>query len=108
MNHRQLIKALVERRKSLGITQAVMAKKVGLSLKTYQRVEQGETDMKLSTYKAMIDELNITDLDVALDLIGIDGATPWDVAAAARVLPPDVRTVLVSLIMMIHRHGHKG
>ena len=47
--------------------------------------------------------LGITDLDIALDSIGISGVTPWDVAAAARVLPPEARAALVSMIMITYR-----
>ncbi|MBD6969633.1 transcriptional regulator [Vibrio parahaemolyticus] len=75
----------------------------GVSLKTYQRIERGETDLKMSHYRNLIQNLKITDLDVSLDIIGVDMATPWDVAAAARTLPPEVRTVLVTLIMMMYR-----
>lgn len=48
--------------------------------------------------------LNVTELDLCLDVMGVEGSTPWDVAAAARTLPPDVRTILVTLIMMLERH----
>ncbi|WP_412497259.1 helix-turn-helix domain-containing protein [Vibrio fluvialis] len=99
--------ALKQRRESNGLTQEYIAERIGLSLKTYQRIERGETDMRMSHYRAMVEALQTTDLDISLDMIGMDMATPWDVAAAARVLPPEVRTMLVSLIMMMHRHSHK-
>ena len=81
---------------------------IGVSLKTYQRIENGQTDMKMTHYRRLLEILQITELDLCLDMIGIEGATPWDVAAAARALPPDVRTVLVTLIMMLERHKNSN
>ncbi|HCG7534107.1 TPA: helix-turn-helix transcriptional regulator [Vibrio parahaemolyticus] len=103
MSYVPLIQALKARREAAGLSQAQFAKMAGVSLKTYQRIERGETDLKMSHYRSLIQNLKITDLDVSLDMIGVDMATPWDVAAAARTLPPEVRTVLVTLIMMMYR-----
>ncbi|NAX32005.1 helix-turn-helix domain-containing protein [Vibrio sp. V37_P2S8PM304] len=103
MSYDPLIYALKERREAAGLSQQQTADMIGISLKTYQRIERGETDMKMSHYRILVDKLKTTDLDISLDMLGIDRATPWDVAAAARTLPPEVRTVLVSLIMMIYR-----
>ncbi|EKH9212931.1 helix-turn-helix transcriptional regulator [Vibrio parahaemolyticus] len=103
MSYIPLIQALKDRREAAGLSQAQFAKMAGVSLKTYQRIERGETDLKMSHYRSLIQNLKITDLDVSLDMIGVDMATPWDVAAAARTLPPEVRTALVTLIMMMYR-----
>ncbi|MBT2925352.1 helix-turn-helix domain-containing protein [Vibrio anguillarum] len=103
MSYIPLIQALKDRREAAGLSQAQFAKMAGVSLKTYQRIERSETDLKMSHYRSLIQNLKITDLDVSLDMIGVDMATPWDVAAAARTLPPEVRTVLVTLIMMMYR-----
>lgn len=103
MSYDPLIQALKERREAAGLSQLQTADMIGISLKTYQRIERGETDMKMSHYRVLVEKLKTTDLDISLDMLGIDKTTPWDVAAAARTLPPEVRTVLVSLIMMIYR-----
>ena len=103
MSYIPLIQALKSRREAAGLSQTQFAKMAGVSLKTYQRIERGETDLKMSHYRNLIQSLKITDLDVSLDIIGVDMATPGDVAAAARTLPPEVRTVLVTLIMMMYR-----
>ncbi|EGQ7854354.1 helix-turn-helix domain-containing protein [Vibrio vulnificus] len=103
MSYDPLIEALKHRREAAGLSQAQAADLVGVSLKTFQRIERGETDMKMSHYRMLVEKLKTTDLDISLDMLGIDKTTPWDVAAAARTLPPDVRTVLVSLIMIIYR-----
>ncbi|MGL1204455.1 helix-turn-helix transcriptional regulator [Vibrio parahaemolyticus] len=99
MSYEPLIQAIKARREAAGMSQAKAAEMTGVSLKTYQRIENGATELKMSHYRI----LKVTDLDISLDMIGVDKATPWDVAAAARTLPPDVRATLVTLIMMIYR-----
>ncbi|OCH08112.1 hypothetical protein A6D98_09895 [Aliivibrio fischeri] len=103
MSYEPLINAIKKRREAAGISQMEAAKMAGMSLKTYQRIENGSTDMKMSHYRTLVQNLKTTDLDISLDMLGVDAATPWDVAAAARTLTPEVRNVLVSLIMMIYR-----
>ena len=94
-----IVKVIRNRRIALGLTQQQLSSAVGMSEKTYQRIEQGAADMKLSQYRVLIKALRMSDLDVSLDLIGTEGATAWDVAAAARVLLPSTRTHLVQSIM---------
>lgn len=103
MSYEPLINAIKKRREASGLSQLQIADMIGVSLKTYQRIERGETEMKMSHYRILIEKLKTTDLDISLDMLGVDKTTPWDVAAAARTLPPEVRTVLVSLLMMIYR-----
>lgn len=103
MSYEPLINAIKKRREAAGLSQLQIADMIGVSLKTYQRIERGETEMKMSHYRILIEKLKTTDLDISLDMLGVDKTTPWDVAAAARTLPPEVRTVLVSLLMMIYR-----
>ncbi|MEZ8121031.1 helix-turn-helix transcriptional regulator [Vibrio splendidus] len=104
MSYEPLINAIKKRREAAGLSQLQTADMIGVSLKTYQRIERGETEMKMSHYRILIEKLKTTDLDISLDMLGVDKTTPWDVAAAARTLPPEVRTVLVSLLMMIYRN----
>ncbi|HHF3242419.1 TPA: helix-turn-helix transcriptional regulator [Vibrio alginolyticus] len=103
MSYEPLINAIKKRREAAGLSQLQTADMIGVSLKTYQRIERGETEMKMSHYRILVDKLKTTDLDISLDMLGVDKATPWDVAAAARTLPPEIRTVLVSMLMMIYR-----
>ena len=104
MSQERFIGAVKKRRELAEISQAQAAELIGLSLKTYQRIENGQTDIKMTHYRRLLKMLNVTELDLCLDVMGVEGATPWDVAAAARTLPPDVRTTLVTLIMMLERH----
>ncbi|WP_029858498.1 helix-turn-helix transcriptional regulator, partial [Vibrio parahaemolyticus] len=92
MSYEPLINAIKERREAAGLSQLQTADMIGVSLKTYQRIERGETEMKMSHYRVLVEKLKTTDLDISLDMLGVDKTTPWDVAAAARTLPPEVRT----------------
>lgn len=103
MTDSPIILALIARRKAAGVTQEEAASMAGLSLKTYQRIENGTGDIRLTNYLSLIRHLKVTDLDIALDTLGIGETTPWDVAAAARVLPPEARAAIVSMIMIIYR-----
>ncbi|MCG6268277.1 helix-turn-helix domain-containing protein [Vibrio furnissii] len=98
-----LILALKARREAAGWSQEKAASMIGITSKTYARIERGETDIKMSHYRKLLDQLKVTSLDITLDMMSVDPATPWDVAAAARTLPPEARTVLVSLIMILYR-----
>ena len=103
MSQEPIITALIARRKAAEVTQSEAAVMAGLSLKTYQRVENGTGDMRLKNYSALIKDLKITDLDVALDTMSISNATAWAVAAASRILPAEARAAMVSMIMIIYR-----
>ncbi|TOQ05002.1 transcriptional regulator [Vibrio parahaemolyticus] len=107
MSYDPLITALKERREAAGLSQKNIAEMIGVTLKTYQRIERGETDMKMSHYRTLVEKLKTTDLDISLDMLGVDKTTPWDVAAAARTLPPEVRTALVSMLMILYRSNTK-
>lgn len=107
MSYDPLITALKERREAAGLSQKNIAEMIGVTLKTYQRIERGETDMKMSHYRILVEKLKTTDLDISLDMLGVDKTTPWDVAAAARTLPPEVRTALVSMLMILYRSNIK-
>ncbi|MBD1559574.1 helix-turn-helix transcriptional regulator [Vibrio sp. S9_S30] len=91
--------ALKNRRLALGLTQDELAKKASMSPKTLQRIENAQTDLRVSQFRKLLQALECTDLDISLDLVNVEGATPWDVAAAARVLLPESRAHLVAAIM---------
>ncbi len=99
-----IIKSISARRAAAKITQEQAAKWAGVSVKTYQRIESGLSDIKLRNYAALLKGMNLTDLDVCLDCLGVDKATPYDVAAAARVLPQDARLALISIIMIMYHN----
>ncbi len=102
-----IVNAIVARRIAAKITQEQAARMAKMSLRTYQRVESGLSDMKLRNYQALIEGLELTHLDICLDVLGYDVCTNWDVAAAAALLPEKARATLVQLIMMIDRHYTK-
>ena len=102
-----LIDALKLRRLNMDLSQADVAGMAGMSVKTYGRLERGELEMKMSQYRAIVEGLGITDLDVSLDMLNVRTATPWDVAAAARVLLPATRQKMVEAIMSEWRRTEK-
>lgn len=103
MSKSPLIDAVIARRKAKGITQEQAANYAGVGLKTYQRIEKGESDIRLRNYEMLLKKLGVTGLDMSLDALGFSAITAWDVAAAARLLPLEARSALVSMIMIIYR-----
>ncbi|MDW3125189.1 helix-turn-helix transcriptional regulator, partial [Vibrio sp. 1974] len=73
----------------MGLSQQQMADKSGMSLRTIQRLEAGETDMKLGQYRKIIEALGISDMDVSVALFRHEFATGKDLAALAQALPVD-------------------
>ncbi|WP_162064505.1 helix-turn-helix transcriptional regulator [Vibrio taketomensis] len=96
-----IVKVLIERRKAAHMTGQQIAEIAGMSLKTYQRIERGESDMKLSQYRSITRALNMTDLDVALDVKEVQPITSADFCAAARLLSPEAQAILVRFIMQV-------
>ena len=99
-----LIIAIKKRREAMGMSTKEAGAAIGMSGRTYKRIEDGESSIRMNSFRTLIKVLKTTELDLYLDMIGIKDASAWDVMAAARVLPPQVRTTLVSLIMMLDRH----
>ena len=96
-----IVKVLTERRKAVHLTRQQMAEIAGMSLKTYQRIERGESDMKLSQYRSIVRALNLTDLDIALDVKQVQPVTSADLSAAARLLSPEAQTMLMRFILQV-------
>ncbi|MBW3695404.1 XRE family transcriptional regulator [Vibrio sp. T187] len=103
MSQEPIVMALINRRKLAGFSQEKMASVAGMSLKTYQRIERGETDIKVSQYRSIMRALNLTDLDIALDTLDVSKVIPADVAAASRLLSDEARLLLVKLILLIQK-----
>ncbi len=98
--------ALKNRRLGKKLTQRELAEKAGMSEKTIQRIENN-SDLRVSQYNKLLSALGITDLDIALDILGILGTAPADVAAASRLLTNESRKMLVKIIIEESRlHGH--
>ena len=99
-----IVQALINRRKLANISRVEITEIAGMSLKTYQRIERGESDMKLSQYRLIVRALNLTDLDVALDTIAIQTTTPADLVAACRLLNADTQSALIRFIMLVAKN----
>lgn len=101
MNIDPIVQVITRRRKEAGMTRANIADIAGMSLKTYQRIERGESDMKLTQFRAILRALKITDLDVFLDSHGVENIHSADVAAASRLLGKEAQFLLTKLIFLI-------
>lgn len=84
-----------------------MANIAGMSVKTYQRIERGESDLKLSQYRAILRSLHLTDLDIALDVRDVQHVTANDLTAVARLLSPEAQSLLVRLLSLILEQKNK-
>lgn len=98
-----IIEALIARRKASGLSREQMANIAGMSVKTYQRIERGESDLKLSQYRSILRSLHLTDLDIALDIRDVQHVTADDLIAVARLLSPEAQSLLVRLLSQIGR-----
>lgn len=102
-----IIQALIARRKLNGLSREQMANIAGMSVKTYQRIERGESDLKLSQYRAILRSLHLTDLDIALDVRDVQHVTANDLTAVARLLSPEAQSLLVRLLSLILEQKNK-
>ncbi|XEV15235.1 helix-turn-helix transcriptional regulator [Vibrio alginolyticus] len=102
-----IIQALIARRKSNRLSREQMANIAGMSVKTYQRIERGESDLKLSQYRAILRSLHLTDLDIALDVRDVQHVTANDLTAVARLLSPEAQSLLVRLLSLILEQKNK-
>ncbi|MFH4783031.1 helix-turn-helix domain-containing protein [Vibrio diabolicus] len=96
-----IIEALIARRKASGLSREQMANIAGMSVKTYQRIERGESDLKLSQYRSILRSLHLTDLDIALDIRNVQHVTADDLMAVARLLSPEAQSLLVRLLSLV-------
>lgn len=96
-----IIEALTKRRKEIGFSREQIAKMAGMSVKTYQRIERGESDLKLSQYRSILRSMQLTDLDISLDVRGVEHVTEQDLASIARLLSPEAQSLLVRLLSLV-------
>ncbi|MFA1575683.1 helix-turn-helix domain-containing protein [Vibrio cyclitrophicus] len=108
MSHHQLMVAIKRRRERDQLTQMEVAREIGVSRRHYVRCESGQAELKLSQFVAAMKFLNITSMDLALDLLNLAPVTAWDVAAAARTLTAASRKSLVEFLMRNYDDNRKG
>ncbi|HHF3167727.1 TPA: helix-turn-helix domain-containing protein [Vibrio diabolicus] len=102
-----IIEALIARRKASGLSREQMANIAGMSVKTYQRIERGESDLKLSQYRSILRSLHLTDLDIALDIRDVQHVTADDLMAVARLLSPEAQSLLIRLLSLVIEQRNK-
>jgi predicted transcriptional regulator len=64
-----ILSSLEERRRSLGLTQAEVAKRAGLSQTHYSRIEQGKIDPRLTTLQDVARALSAELLVIPTELV---------------------------------------
>ncbi|WP_413285978.1 helix-turn-helix domain-containing protein [Vibrio sp. MA40-2] len=85
-------------RETNGISQEKMSKLTGISERTIQRIESGESDMKMSQYRSYLDSLKMSDLDVSMSLFTHEFVTEREVAAVSRKLPFRFRQIVIAFL----------
>lgn len=85
-------------RENKGISQEQMSKLTGISSRTIQRIESGNSDMKISLYRNYLTVLGMSDMDVSIALFSHEFVTEKDVAAMARKFPLRVKQVIVRFL----------
>ena len=85
-------------RENQGISQEQMSKLTGISSRTIQRIESGNSDMKISQYRNYLTVLGMSDMDVSIALFSHEFVTEKDVAAMARKFPLRVKQVIVRFL----------
>lgn len=105
MSNEPIVLAIIERRKRANLSQEKLASMAGMSLKTYQRIERGEADIKMSQYRSLTRSLAISDLDVVMHTLEAAQTTVDDVAAVSRLLTDEQRKLLIKLILSLTRGG---
>lgn len=103
MANEPIVMAIIERRKRANLSQEKLAFMAGMSLKTYQRIERGEADIKMSQYRSLTRSLALTDLDLVMDTLEASETSAEDVAAVSRLLSDEQRKLLVKLILSLAR-----
>ena len=98
-----IIEYLVYLRISKRITQQQIADETGIKLSTYQRLERGERDPKLSELKSLFRYHGVTWLDFAWVELGKRQIYDPDLAAAIKQLPDHLRKPILDLIKAVSR-----
>ncbi|HAS6054696.1 TPA: helix-turn-helix domain-containing protein [Vibrio vulnificus] len=108
MSHHELMVVIKRRRERDQLTQMDVARGIGVSRRHYVRCESGKAELKLSQFVAAMKFLNITYMDLALDILNLVPVTAWDVAAAARTLTAASRKSLIEFLMRNYEDSKKG
>lgn len=108
MSHNDMLIVIKRRRERAHLSQEQLAILIGVSRRHYVRCEAGQSELRLSQYIKATKALHMTQLDVALDLLGFAPVTAWDVAAAARTLTAISRKGLIDFLMMTFKEREKG
>ncbi|MBN3492049.1 helix-turn-helix domain-containing protein [Vibrio neptunius] len=96
-----IVEYLVQLRMTKRETQEQIATQTGISLSSYQRIEQGNRDPRLSELKVLLEYYNVTWLDVAWAELGKRSISEIDLAAAMKHVPAHIRQPILELIKAV-------
>lgn len=103
MTTEPIMLAIINRRKKANISQGTAAEWASLSLKTYQRIERGESDIRMINATRLLKKMGVCNLDILLDMMEVTPPSVDDVAAIARLLPPEGRLALIKMLISIYK-----
>jgi hypothetical protein len=69
-----------------------------MSLKTYQRIEQGRLDIKLSQYNSILLALNVSDCEY-----GFSWNRDEELEQITRSLPANIRNIVKNFVVDLHQ-----
>ncbi|OCH31983.1 transcriptional regulator [Aliivibrio fischeri] len=78
-----------------GFSQEQVALKTGISPRTIQRIESGDSDMKMGQYRRYLEALGLSDMDISMSLFSHEFVTEKEVAAISRRLPYRFRKIVI-------------
>ncbi|WP_240694531.1 helix-turn-helix domain-containing protein [Vibrio owensii] len=93
-----IVYVLKRYRENRSMSQAKLSEATGISLRTIQRIESGETDLKMSQYRRYLEALSLSDMDISISLMSHHFVTEREVAAVTRRFPFRIKQVLVRFL----------
>ncbi|MGI9888108.1 helix-turn-helix domain-containing protein [Vibrio chagasii] len=100
-NTQSIVSYFVQLRLKKRDSQTKVANKTGISLTTYQRIEQGKRDPKLSELEQLCHYYNVTWLDVAHGELSTRTTSDSDLIAALKNAPVHIRQPIIELIKAV-------
>nr|WP_274534872.1 helix-turn-helix transcriptional regulator [Salinivibrio kushneri] len=85
------------------MTQQDVAHQAGIPFRTYQRLETGQAELKMSQFRKLCRLYNVTSVDVALGELQFRRRYAADVASVAATLPFEVREHFLKLMIAIKK-----
>ncbi len=98
---------LVQERLRQRMTQKQMAERSCIPFRTYQRIEQGRSEITIMQVRQIINVFRLTWLDVARREVGIRQAEIDEIAVLLKHIPVNLRQSLLSIVKAISEELNK-